>query len=164
MQIIKDNSIAEDHWRHITDEPIPNDGCISVSVTRWKAEKNLLLSRHGDLGIRMSPEDSIEEVASDLMQFQLIALEFPIFTDGRSFSTARLLRSRYHYQGELRAIGDFLRDQIFFLTRVGFNSLEFNDENKDLQETLAALNDFSVTYQSSTDAASMPASHRLTGR
>lgn len=150
MQIIKDGAIVEDHWTHIADDPIPEDGCVTVSLGRWKAERDALVTRDGELGIRITSEDDLEAIAEDLGQFQLIALEFPVFTDGRCFSYARLLRDRYGFSGELRAIGNYIRDQIYFLSRVGINAFEFA-EPEDLHGALSALQDFSVTYQACAD-------------
>lgn len=150
MQIVKDGEIIEDHWIHIADDPIPEDGCISVSLSRWKAERTVLATRDGELGLRITSEDNLEEIAGDLEHFQLIALDFPVFTDGRCFSYARLLRDRYAYTGELRAIGNYIRDQVYFLSRVGINAFEFAS-SENLNGALAALHDFSVTYQACTD-------------
>ena len=80
----------------------------------------------------------------------MIGLDFPVFTDGRLFSVARTLRDQYGYQGEIRAMGGFIRDQIFFLSRVGVNSFEM-EEGSDLHGALSALDDFSVNYQVSSD-------------
>ncbi len=150
MRIIKNKRIVEDHWVHIADNPIPSEGCITVSTARWKAERTALLARDGKLGLRISPEDRIEDFADDLQHFQLIGLEFPTFTDGRLFSVASILRWRHQYLGEIRALGGFIRDQIFFLSRVGVNSFEFG-ESYDLEEALSAFDDFSVKYQSAWD-------------
>jgi uncharacterized protein (DUF934 family) len=150
MRIIKNKRIVEDHWVHIADDPIPSEGCITVSTARWKAERAALLARDGELGLRISPEDRIDDFAEDLQNFQLIGLEFPTFTDGRLFSVASLLRRRHQYPGEVRALGGFIRDQIFFLSRVGVESFEL-PEGTDLEEALSALDDFSVKYQPAWD-------------
>ena len=92
----------------------------------------------------------MESIADDLQQFQVIALNFPVFSDGRNYSNARLLRDRYQYQGEVRAIGDVLRDQLFFMQRCGFDAFALRaDRNAD--EALESLKDFSNTYQAATD-------------
>ena len=150
MQVIKNKEIIEDHWLHIADDAIPAEGCITVSTARWKAEREELIARDGELGLRISPEDRIEYFADDLHHFQLIGLEFPTFTDGRLFSVATILRRHYGYQGEIRALGEFIRDQIFFLSRVGVNSFEVKDTS-DLDGALSALRDFSVRYQAASD-------------
>ena len=149
MKIIKDKKIVDDSWTFVADnEPLPAAD-ISVSLSRWHAEKDQLLKHNGNLGIRLEPDEQIEEIIDDLDQFKLIELNFPVFTDGRNFSQARLLRSRYQYNGELRATGQFMRDQIFYLSRVGFNAVALEDTD-DLEGALAALDDFTVTYQTSS--------------
>ena len=79
-----------------------------------------------------------------------MALNFPIFRDGRAYSTARLLRDRYGFKGELRATGDVLRDQIFFMRRVGFDAFEVRGD-RSIEDALKAFDDFKVTYQPSAD-------------
>lgn len=83
---------------------------------------------------------------------ELIALDFPAFKDGRCYSHARLLRERYDYQGELRAVGDVLRDQLFFMKRCGIDSFQLRSD-KDMEDALNAFNDFSVKYQTAADGA-----------
>lgn len=148
MQIIKDKTIAHDRWTYIPDDA-PLEGDITVSLQRWQSEKNALVRRSGKLGLRLSPTDDVASIAADLQHFQLIEIDFPAFADGRGFSQARLLRSRYHYSGELRAVGKFLRDQLFYLRRVGFNSFALENQS-DLPEALTSLDDFTVTYQASS--------------
>jgi len=107
-----------------------------------------LLKSSGKKGVRIGPADSVEDIAADLKDIQLIELDFPAFADGRIFSHAWLLRGRYNYQGEIRATGHFMRDQVFYLSRVGVNA--FSIENtEDLPVALSNLNDFSVNYQKS---------------
>lgn len=150
MQIIKDKQIVEDNWTHIADDESIQDGNISVSLERWHKDKDQLVNHNGQLGIRLSPTDTAEDIADDLGHFQLIELDFPVFTDGRAFTQARLLRGRYHYNGEIRAIGSYMLDQIFYLSRVGVNA--FKLENPDqLAVALATLDDFSVKYQTSVN-------------
>ncbi|MGZ8224367.1 MAG: DUF934 domain-containing protein [Methylobacter sp.] len=148
MQIIKDKQIINDSWTYITDDAGLKAGDISVSLARWKKDKQQLLRHDGKLGVRMGPADSVEEIAADLKYLQLIELDFPAFADGRIFSHAWLLRGRYNYQGEIRATGHYLPDQVFYLSRVGINA--FNpDKTEDLPVSLSNLNDFTVKYQTS---------------
>jgi uncharacterized protein (DUF934 family) len=148
MQIIKDRTLSADHWTYIPDDQ-PLEGDITVSVQRWQSEKNALMRRSGKLGLRLAPTDDVASIAADLQHFQLIEIAFPSFADGRGFSQARLLRSRYHYSGELRAIGKFLRDQLFYLQRVGFNAFALENQDE-LPGALSAFDDFTVTYQASS--------------
>jgi len=104
-------------------EPLP-DTPVIVSRQRWLAERALLRGRNKPLGLRLEAGERVDDLATDLAQFSLIALVFPTFADGRAFSTARLLRDKYAYRGELRAVGNVLSDLVPFMLRVGFDSFE----------------------------------------
>ncbi len=148
MQIIKDKQIIDDTWSYVADDAELKAGNISVSIARWKKDKQQLLAHQGSLGVRIGPADAIDDIAPDLKDIQLIELDFPDFADGRLFSLAWLLRGRYNYHGELRATGHYMPDQVFYLSRVGVNA--FNPEKvEDLPVVLSYLNDFTVKYQSS---------------
>ena len=95
-----------------------------LSKKRWLAERERLAARNAPLGLLIEPARSIDDIAADLPRFALIALDFPKFSDGRAFSTARLLREKHGYTGELRAVGNVLSDQIPFMRRVGFDAFE----------------------------------------
>ena len=150
MQIIKDRQIIDDNWIYVADEtPVPQ-GDITISLQRWRAQKQELSNHNGRLGLRLTSTDNLADISTELDNFKLIELDFAQFTDGRSFSMATLLRERYHYGGEIRATGNFLRDQIFYLSRVGFNA--FNPSNSEnLEAAIAALDDFTVKYQKAID-------------
>jgi len=151
MQIIKDRQLVENTWTFVADDsPLPENGDITVTLARWLADKEQLIKRSSQTGVRLIPSDQIEPLTNDLSKIGVIELNFPIFGDGRLFSQARLLRSRDGYQGEIRAVGDYLPDQVFYLARVGVNAFEFSDPNH-IQEALAAMNNFSVRYQASTN-------------
>jgi uncharacterized protein (DUF934 family) len=148
MQVIKDKQIVDDSWSYVTDDAELKEGDISVSLARWKKDKQLLLKINGKIGVRIGPADSVEDIAADLKDIQLIELDFPAFADGRIFSHAWLLRGRYNYQGEIRATGHFMRDQVYYLSRVGVNAFSL-EKTEDLPVALSNLNDFSVNYQKS---------------
>jgi uncharacterized protein (DUF934 family) len=148
MQIIKDKQIIDDTWSYVADDAELKAGNISVSIARWKQDKQQLLAKEGKLGIRIGPAVAVDEIATDLKDFQLIELDFPDFADGRLFSHAWLLRSRYNYQGELRATGHYMADQVFYLSRVGINAF-YPEKVEDLPVVLSYLNDFTVKYQNS---------------
>jgi uncharacterized protein (DUF934 family) len=150
MQIIKQHNIVEDHWQVLgMEEPLPA-GDIIVPVARWFEEREALLNRKGGLGIQINGDDKLEDIIDDLSHLDIIALEFPKYNDGRCYSFARLLRERYQYSGELRAVGDVLRDQINFMARCGIDSFVMRAD-QDLQASLSAFEDFSVKYQSAAD-------------
>ena len=148
MQIIKDQQIIDDSWSYVADDAELKAGDISVSLARWKKDKQQLLQSNGKVGVRIGPADSVEDLAADLNDIPLIELDFPAFADGRIFSHAWLLRGRYNYQGELRATGHFMRDQVYYLSRVGVNAFSL-EKAEDLPVALSTLNDFSVNYQKS---------------
>ena len=110
-------------FKRRTNEALP-DAPIILKKAQWLAERDRLAGRNAPLGLRLEPGEAIDDIAADLARFALIALSFPKFSDGRAFSTARLLREKHGFAGELRAVGNVLSDQIPFMRRVGFDSLE----------------------------------------
>ena len=148
MQLIKDQQIIDNTWQYIADTDELKSGDISVSFARWQADRQQLLAHDGKLGIRISSADSVDELADDLDTLKLIELDFPDFADGRLFSQAWLLRGRYHYQGEIRAIGHYIPDQVFYLARVGVNAFS-PKMAEELPDIINKLKDFTVNYQSS---------------
>lgn len=146
MQIIKDGRIVEDAWRHLDDEDPIVEGPISVSLERWRRERDGLRNRAGPVGVRLRAGDPAEALADDLEHLAAVVLDFASLRDGRSFSQARILREHHGYAGEIRARGDFIRDQMFFLSRVGVNVFELADGHTP-GGALQSLNDFSVVYQ-----------------
>jgi uncharacterized protein (DUF934 family) len=100
------------------------DGPAILSKKRWLAERAVLATRNGPLGLQLEPGEGLDDIAADLPRLALIALNFPKYSDGRAFSTARLLREKHAFAGELRAVGNVLNDQIPFMLRCGFDTLE----------------------------------------
>lgn len=154
--IIKDRKLASDPWQRLElgadgiFPSIPLSGDIIVPLAMWQDLRDALRLRPGRLGIWLSPDQDPAAIAEDLPLFGVVAVSFPKSTDGRGYSLARLLRERYGYKGELRAIGDVQRDQVFFLSRCGFNAFVLR-EDQDPQEALAAFDDFSEAYQNSVE-------------
>lgn len=146
QKIIKDREIVDDNWQHLDDEAALVAGNITVSITRWQEQHETLSQHDGGLGIRLSGDEPLEEIVPDLARFQLIVLLFPAFTDGRCYSYARLLRDRYQFKGEIRAQGDVLYDQLFYMSQCGINSFELANPDH-LTQALAAFDDFSDSYQ-----------------
>ncbi|HUI16398.1 MAG TPA: DUF934 domain-containing protein [Alphaproteobacteria bacterium] len=147
MPLIKGGEVVEDPWRLLADdEAAPAEGPIAVTLERWQQEQNALLSRAAPLGLRLKAGQHPQAVAEEVARFALIALEFPKFTDGRAYSYARLLRERYGYKGELRAVGQVLRDQLLFMHRCGFDAFEI--ARADAAEAWRkALGEIGVFYQ-----------------
>ena len=132
-------------------EAIPPAGPVIVSLDQWKAHRDELLKRGTPLGIRLHSDQAPELVAADLSHFAVVALEFPKFRDGRAYSYARLLRERYGFKGELRAVGDVLMEQVFFMVRTGFDAFDLQQSPDPVADFQTALRDFSVWYQPTGD-------------
>lgn len=151
MPLIKHDQLVEDSWVAVADgEPLPVAEKIVVGLERWRAEREALTARNGRLGIRLESHQSPVEIAEDLGHFDLVALTFPTFKDGRAYSHARQLRGRLGFAGELRAVGDVLRDQYPFMKRCGFDSVEVA-EGTALDGLLEASAEVSVVYQPAAD-------------
>lgn len=150
MQLIKNQQLVDDQWLRVSDDDALATGNIIISLQRWQQDKSELVKRDGAIGVTLGPADEVASIADDLTHWQLIELHFPEFADGRLFSTAWLLRERYGFSGELRATGQFIPDQAFYLARVGVDA--FQPANSAvLNDTLACLADFSVNYQVSVN-------------
>ncbi|MCY1430046.1 hypothetical protein D3C76_393120 [compost metagenome] len=154
QRIIKNNEIVDETWhllpKDVNIDELTNCDDYLVPLQLWRDHSRMLKARDGGLGIWLDADEEAEEIGEDANEFQVIALNFPAFTDGRNYSNARLLRDRYGFKGELRAIGDVLRDQLFYLRRCGFDAFALRAD-KDPVEALESLKDFSVTYQAATD-------------
>lgn len=148
---------ADDPWTLLDDEaPLPEGGDVVVSLSRFNEERDQLLARNaGRLGISVASSDAVEDIGEYVSRFGVIFIEFPTFRDGRGYSSARLLRERFGYKGELRAVGDVLEDQIFFMLRCGFDAFEISATNPEDVFARAAKT-FTVAYQPAADA-SVPA-------
>lgn len=149
-RIIKNRQIIEDHWQHVTDGAELPAGPVIVPLACWKQQRTVLLERGEPVGVRLPNTVNPAELAEDLPKLAVVALEFPKFADGRAYSQARLLRERYGYQGEIRAVGDVLRDQLLFMARSGFDAFELRADRR-LDDALAAFGEFSESYQPATD-------------
>jgi uncharacterized protein (DUF934 family) len=151
MALIKNGELVESSFVDVSGaSEIPATGSIIVSFEQWQAQRAALLARGTPLGVRLHSDQSPELVAADLEHFALVALEFPKFRDGRAYSYARLLRERYGFKGELRAVGDVLLEQLFFMLRTGFDAFELTSADP-LRDYRIALADFSVWYQPAAD-------------
>ena len=150
-RIILDGRIVDDAWQIVeAGAALPPSGDIVVSLASWQEQRALLAARDARTGVWLKPDDEPGLLASDTSTLPMIAVQFPQFADGRGYSTARLLRQRYGFGGELRAIGEVLRDQLFYLQRVGFNAFAIK-EGKSIDDALKAFGDFSESYQSAVD-------------
>lgn len=148
-RIIKGHAIIDDPWTHVADDAaLPAEGHIIVGRDRWIAERDVLNARSGKVGVRYASTEDPTADAADLAAVPLIALDFPKFTDGRSYSYAQVLRTRHGYRGELRATGDVLRDQLRYMWRCGFDAFEVRAD-KSIEDALHAFDEFTIDYQHS---------------
>ena len=152
-KIIKNGQIVDDAWLvlKLSEEQAPESVALPDTPTLlplavWLAHKDEILARKQPVGIWLESNEGPESIANDLKHFTIIGVNFPKFADGRGYSTARLLRERYAYRGEIRAIGDVLRDQLQNLRRCGFDAFAVR-EGRDLEDALRGFADFSEHYQ-----------------
>ena len=151
MPLLKDGKLINDPWTHIADEvAIPASGAVIVGLKRWRDERDALIKRKDPVGVRLQSDHTAGDVAEDLEHLGVVALAFPVFKDGRAYSNARRLRERHGYTGEIRAIGNVLRDQYLFMQRCGFDALEVKEgeTEKDWQQATGVV---SVFYQPAAD-------------
>jgi len=150
-KLIKDGQLIEDTWVLIEDteaDTLP-EGKVIIPFTLWEKQKATLKGRTG-LGIWLDSHDEPEGIASELEIFDLIAVNFPKFADGRGYSIAHILKDQLGFKGELRAIGDVLPDQLHFMRRCGFNSFALRDDKK-VDQALHCINSLSNAYQAAAD-------------
>ena len=155
MRVIKAGKVLEDNWQRIASperEHVLEDGDWIVPLDYWLVNRERLRDRKGKVAVCLNGDDNLEDLSDSLGQLELVALEFPKFTDGRSYSHARILRERHRYRGELRAVGDVLRDQLFFMKRCGIDAFQVR-EDKDAEDAVKGLSDFTVKYQAAADGS-----------
>ena len=150
MVLIKDGAVVDDAWRAVGDDDDLPDGKVIVTLDRWRGARDSLIRRNAAIGVRLRSDQPAAEIAEDVDRFAVVALEFPVFTDGRAFTSARLLRERYGFTGEIRAVGNVLRDQILFMTRCGFDAFEMDSPGA-ADDWRAALAEIDVFYQAAAD-------------
>jgi len=160
MALIKRGRVAEDVFSPIAAEgPWPEGGGLLADLEQWQASRDRLLASGRPLGLRLASDEHPESVVADIGHFAMIALEFPVFRDGRAYSYARLLR-RAGFGGELRAVGDVLLDQLHYMQRVGFDAFEIDAADSESAYG-QAQSEFSVWYQPAGD--DRPWASRLRG-
>ncbi|UTF60737.1 DUF934 domain-containing protein [Gilvimarinus sp. DA14] len=155
-KLVKDGAIIDDTWTRL-DKPegdaaevnVPA-GQVIVPLSVWQAQREQLQARD-DIGVWLDSDESAFDLGDDAKQLPLVAVNLPAFMDGRAFSTARLVRERFGFSGELRAVGSFIRDQMCYLSRCGVNAFRFDDETIDLEKAKQSLQDFTEFYQAGVD-------------
>lgn len=149
--IIKDGVVIQDRWITVAADAVDvPEGDVILPLSLWRAREAEFAGRNSRIGILLEPGDHPAGIADELDRFDVVVYHFPTFRDGRAYSYARLLRERYGFKGELRAAGDVLPDQIFYMARCGFNAFTIKDD-KTPDDLLAGLKPFTVTYQNAAD-------------
>lgn len=141
---------AEDVFTDVADEDEIPEGPVILSLARFQAEGDALITSNRPVGVRIQAGEAIEDLAYDLPRIAVVALVFPKFRDGRHYSAARLLRERYAYTGEIRAVGDVLREQANFMLRCGFDAFVPADASTP-EEWAGAGSRYRHVYQRATD-------------
>lgn len=153
-KLIKQREVITDTWRYADEDSQAGQANLTdqiiIPLARWTAEREQWLASGKQLGVRIGPADKLEAVVQDLQRLSLVALEFGGLAEGRGYSQAHLLRRRYGFTGELRAIGKIQRDQLFYMARCGFDAFELPGD-ADFDVALTAFRDFSVAYQPAID-------------
>lgn len=154
QNLIKEGRHESDDWILVEDDaPIPDSGPIILPLAIYQSHQSDWNNTDRKIGVWLNDEQMAEDTTDSLDRLALIALHFPKFADGRGFSKARLLRDRYGFKGEIRAIGDFLPDQVFYMLRCGIDAFSCRTEDE-AKTALSLLTPFTVLYQS--DASSSP--------
>lgn len=156
MAVLRNGEAQPNEWVRVADDqPLPENDKVIVSLERFQAERETLRQRNAPIGVVLKSDQNPLVIKDDLDRLSLVALEFPKFTDGRAFSYARVLRDHLGYRGEIRAVGQVLRDQYMFMLRCGFDTAE-PVEGKRVEGYAEALKEFSVFYQQTNDGRPTP--------
>lgn len=151
-KLIRNRRAATDNWHWLRTVPsgeppaVPDEGDLIVPLALWRARREALRARSGRTAVWLDGKEGPEIVADDLPSLPLVAVHFPNFSDGRGMSTARLLRERYGYRGEIRAVGDVLRDQLLFMERCGIDAFALRAD-QDVENALLAFDELPYAYQ-----------------
>ena len=152
MALLKNGKLVDDLWTVLDDEenPFSVDHPL-ITLESWKQNEAEIIRHNKPIGIFLRSDQSPEKIGESMDRFSLVAIDFPVFTDGRGFSYARILREQLGYKGELRAVGDVRRDQYLYMLRCGFNAFEMKKDS-DLEDWNDAAKEFSAFYQVTGDS------------
>lgn len=128
MALWKNEAFVADAYQAVADDEALPEGAVIVPLARYLTDREALLGRNAPVGVALAPADKLDAIIADLPRLAIISLAFPKFSDGRAFSTARLLRERHGYRGEIRATGDVLFDRIDHMARCGFDAFSIVNE------------------------------------
>jgi len=152
--------VVADEWVTLLDslgDSLPaDDVALIVPFAKFRESPDAYRSRKGKLGVRLSPADKVEDLAAELPRLSLVAIEFTGPGEGRGYSQAKLLRARYHFKGEVRAVGHVKQDQVYLMARVGIDAFDLSPDQKP-SEAIATLDRFKIAY---TPGAPLPGLRR----
>lgn len=148
-RILRQREFVENEWvtlgDNLGDQPPADTDAVIVPFAKFRENRETWLARKGRLGVLLAPADKVEDIAADLPRIALVALHFTGPGEGRGYTAAKLLRQRYQYTGEVRAIGHVKQDQLYLMARVGIDAFELSPTEKP-EEALAALARFKFAY------------------
>jgi uncharacterized protein (DUF934 family) len=143
-------SLVENPFTNVADDQVLPLGDVIVSLTRFQTDGEALLGEGRQVGVRLASDEEVEALAYDLPRIAVVALDYPKYRDGRAFTSARVLRERLNFKGEVRAVGDVLRTQAGFMVRCGFTAFEPADGST-VEDWERAAQRFRHVYQSASD-------------
>lgn len=159
-RILRLHDTVTDAWHYLGEEATDSDALI-VPLAELARQPDALRGRPGRLGVRLAPADAVEDLAELLPAIELVAVEFPKPGEGRGFSQGRILRQRYRFKAEMRAIGAAVKqDKLFLMARCGFDAFELADGESE-EEARRALHSYTVAYQRGDEG--VPVRYRSSG-
>jgi uncharacterized protein (DUF934 family) len=148
-RLLRRHELVADDWVTLVDAagatPPGDSDPLIVPFAKFRDNRQQWLARGGRLGVLLAPADKVEEIAADLPNLELVALQFTGPGEGRGYTAAKLLRQRYHFTGEIRAVGHVKQDQLYLMARCGIDSFELAPTEK-MEEARATLERFKVAY------------------
>lgn len=150
--LLLNGQTATDDWQIIDDDSaIPAGGKVIIGWDRWKAEATSLASTDAEIGVAIPNDLDVAAEGGKLVDANMISIDFPAFSDGRGYSQARLLRERFSFKGQIRATGDVLADQAYYMFRCGFDAL-VPRHDQEMPQMAQSWKDFNLAYQPATCA------------
>jgi uncharacterized protein (DUF934 family) len=145
MPLLRQRELVEDTWVTLGEQPPADDVALLVPFAKFKETPDAFRARKGKLGIRLAPADKVEDLAAELPRLSLVAIEFTGPGEGRGYSQAKLLRARYKFAGEVRAVGHVKQDQVYLMARVGIDAFDLAPTEKP-EVAIATLERFKIAY------------------
>ena len=152
-QLIETSELTQDKWilidkdRDYPTENVNAGDYVILPLQLWSENRDQQTDK---IGVWLDSDDTVEALEGQCEHLPIIAINFPTFADGRGYSLARQLRDKLGFSGELRAIGDVLKDQLFYYQRSGFSSFMIR-EDRPAEQAITGLSDFSLVYQPASD-------------